>query len=132
MWSAVRKVLVCLLVWVLFAALALLVGDANYRATAIGSVPLLTSFARLGVKKPDSLTPMEFALASAHQLEPYADAATQTDFLQVTLGYLRAAYGNGAATDDDLARAKRYYRTFYKRVARQVGKLRWLWKFWHL
>lgn len=93
---------------------------------------LLSRFKRLGIKKPESLTPMEFALASASQLEPYADAKTQTDFLQVTLAYMRAGYGEEASTQEDLERVKQYYRTFYKRVAKQVGKVKWIWKFWRI
>ncbi|MGI6031920.1 MAG: DUF4129 domain-containing protein [Coriobacteriales bacterium] len=93
---------------------------------------LLTRFKRLGIRKPESLTPMEFALASANQLEPYVDLTTKTDFLQVTLAYMRAGYGDERATKEDLKRVKSYYRTFYKNVSKQVGKVKWLWKFWRI
>ncbi len=92
---------------------------------------LMGRFARLGVRRPDNLTPLEFSLAYAPRLEPFADVKTATDFFQATLIYTRAAYGGGA-TADDLARMHGFYRSFYRAVPHEVGRLRWLWKFWRI
>ncbi len=92
---------------------------------------LMGRFRRLGIRRPDNLTPLEFSLAYAPRLEPFADAKTQTDFFQATLLYTRAAYGSGA-TADDLSRMRGFYRSFYKAVPREVGRLKWLWKFWRV
>ncbi len=92
---------------------------------------LVGRFARLGIRRPENLTPLEFSLACAPRLEPFADVQTKTDFFQATLAYTRAAYGPGAAADD-LARMRGFYRSFYRSVPHELGRLRWLWKFWRI
>ena len=51
--------------------------------------------------------------------------------VQATLAYTRTAYGGGA-TADDLARMRAFYRSFYRGVPHELGRLRWLWKFWRI
>ena len=92
---------------------------------------LMKRFSRLGIRKAKQLTPLEFSLANAPSLEPYVSVKTHTDFFQVTLAYTRAAYGCGA-TAYDLERVKSFYHSFYSVVPHEVGRVKWLWKFWHI
>ena len=92
---------------------------------------LVKRFSRLGIQRAKQLTPLEFSLASAPRLEPFVNTKTCTDFFQVTLSYTRSVYGCGA-TPEDLERVRSFYRSFYKAVPHEVGKVKWLWKFWRI
>lgn len=93
---------------------------------------LLGRFARLGVRKEASLTPMEFALGSQRAMQPYAQGTGGVDFVHVTDVYQRACYGGQEVSLEERDEVVRYYRAFFKNACRHVGKLRWAWKFWRI
>ncbi len=90
-------------------------------------------FEKLGIERPESQTPMEFAIASNLRLAPYARNASNTNFLDLTLAYQRAVYGEGDVGEEQYARAVDYYRAFFKNAHRQTGTAKWiLWRFWRI
>ena len=85
---------------------------------------------RLGFVKPDTFTPLEFAMASRGAMAPFTRNTGGVDYLQLTLIYQRACYAPETLTDGDEADIVRYYRAFFDNARRFVGTRRWLWKFW--
>lgn len=88
-------------------------------------------FGRLGIRRPDTLTPLEFALASRQQLAPFARGTGGVDCLALTLIYQRACYGTGAS-EEDYAAVERFYRAFFANARAYVGGVRWLYWFWRM
>lgn len=88
-------------------------------------------FSRLGVTRPDTLTPLEFALAERTRLAPFARGTGGVDYLALTLICQRACYGTGAS-DEDYAAVERFYRAFFKNARAFVGPRRWLITFWRM
>lgn len=93
---------------------------------------LLGRFKRLGLAKPDQMTPLEYAYEYRRRMVPFTRGTGKVDLVHVTLAYQRAAYGSGEVSEDDLAAVKRYYRAFFGNAHRYVGNLKWLWKFWRI
>ncbi len=90
-------------------------------------------FKRLKVERPETLTPMEFALGSQRRLVQFAqDTGSGVDFVRVTDIYLRSCFGGQTPTDQELSDVKAYYRAFFKNARRYVGNVRWIWKFWRI
>lgn len=89
-------------------------------------------FAKLGISKPASATPLEFAVARRQDMVPFTRGAGKIDFVRVTLLAQRAAYGTGDVTEAEYAQVERYYRVFFANARREVGTLRWLWLFWKI
>lgn len=87
---------------------------------------------RLGFVKPDTFTPLEFALASRGAMAPFTRNTGGVDYLQLTLIYQRACYAPETLTDADEADMVRYYRAFFDNARRFVGNRRWLLKFWRI
>lgn len=87
---------------------------------------------RVGYARPETLTPMEYAMASRATLAPYSQGC-DVDFLALTLLYQRAAYDEGRVTEEDYAAAERYYWAFYKNARKQCSWYKWaFWRFWRL
>ncbi|MGN0077422.1 MAG: hypothetical protein ACI36V_01400 [Coriobacteriales bacterium] len=93
---------------------------------------LLERFHRLGISKPDNSTPLEFAMATRAQLEPFARGTGGVDFLAVTLAYQRACFGSADEPDEDCRLVEAYYRAFFKNARDYVGGAKWLLKFWRM
>ena len=94
---------------------------------------LCSRFKRLKVERPETLTPMEFALGSQRRLVQFAqDTGAGVDFVRVTDIYQRSCFGGQQPTDQELADVKTYYRAFFKNARRYVGNIRWIWKFWRV
>lgn len=89
-------------------------------------------FAKLGIRRPETLTLMEFALARRAQMAPFARGADGVDFLALTLIYQRACYDKGRITEDDWQAVCRFYRAFFGNARRYVGRRRWLRDFWRM
>jgi hypothetical protein len=92
----------------------------------------LNRFAALGIKRGKTLTPLEFAIASAGRLAPYKRNKSRIDFLEITLLYQRAAYGIGDLTDEDCKRVEDFYWGFFENAREQLGKFKWAFAFWRL
>lgn len=93
---------------------------------------LLTRLDRLGLGKPETSTPLEFAFDSRRNLVPFTRRTGQVDFVKVTLVYQRAVYAGGDVSEEDYDCVRRYYRAFFNNAHRHVGTPRWLWKFWRI
>ena len=93
---------------------------------------LVERFRRVGFKRPETFTPLEFAMANRAGMLPYSEGL-EADFLDVTLAYQRACYDEGRATEEDCRLVEDYYWAFYRNAPKQCGKLKWaLWRFWRL
>lgn len=93
---------------------------------------LLSRFKKLGLGKPETSTPLEFAYDSRRNLVPFTRGTGQVDFVKVTLIFQRAAYGSGSVTEEDCECVRRYYRAFFANAHQYVGTPRWLFKFWRV
>lgn len=89
-------------------------------------------FARLGYGKPETMTPLEYAFASAANLTQFSQDTVGIDFVDVTLAYQRACLDEGRATEEDWRNMKSYYASFFRNARLQVGGLRWLKYFWRI
>ncbi len=88
--------------------------------------------ARLKVERPETLTPMEFALGSQRRLAQFAEGTGGVDFVRVTDIYQRTCFGGYEPTEQELSDVKAYYRAFFANARRYLGNVRWLWKFWRI
>ncbi len=93
---------------------------------------LCARFARLKIERPDTLTPMEFALGSQRRLAQFSEGTGGVDFVRVTDIYQRTCFGGHTPTEQELSDVKTYYRAFFANARRYVGNVRWLWKFWRI
>lgn len=93
---------------------------------------LTNRFARLGIKRPETLTLMEFAMATRSTMAPFARGTGDVDFLALTLIYQRACYDEGRITEDDWKACERFYRAFFANAHAHVGHLRWIRDFWRM
>ncbi len=89
-------------------------------------------FAKLGIKRPETLTLMEFAMARRAQMAPFARGTEGVDFLALTLIYQRACYDKGRVSEQDWLAVERFYRAFFKNARAYVGRRRWLRDFWRM
>ena len=89
-------------------------------------------FAKLGIKRPETLTLMEFAMSHRAQMAPFTRGTGGVDFLALTLIYQRACYDKGRVTEDDWRAVERFYRAFFKNARAYVGRRRWLRDFWRI
>ena len=90
-------------------------------------------FARLKIDKPATMTPLEFALASEHELAPFMRNRSEADFLGITLIYQRAAYGAGNVSERDYRYLTDYYDAFFRNAHERMGHLKWVLRgFWRI
>lgn len=89
-------------------------------------------FAKLGIKRPETLTLMEFAMARRVQMAPFSRGTDGVDFLALTLIYQRACYDKGRLSEDDWQAICRFYRAFFGNARAFVGRRRWLRDFWRM
>ena len=87
---------------------------------------------RLGIEKPDTLTPMEYALASRNVMLPFNRGTGGVDYLQLTLIYQRAVYAGANVSEDDYKKFESFYNAFFANAKRVSGKIKWLWRFWRI
>lgn len=93
---------------------------------------ILSRYARLGLRKPEQSTPLEYAYDFRRKMVPFTRNTGKVDLVRITLIYQRAAYGSGDLKPGDLDTVKRYYRAFFNNAHRYVGTVKWLWKFWRI
>ena len=93
---------------------------------------LIGRFAKLGIKRPETLTLMEFAMSCRAQMASFSRGAGGVDFLALTLIYQRACYDKGRVTEQDWLAVERFYRAFFKNARVFVGWRRWLREFWRI
>ncbi len=93
---------------------------------------LCERFGRMKIERPDTLTPMEFALGSQRRLAQFSEGTAGVDFVRVTDIYQRSNFGAEQLSDEELADVKAYYRAFFANARRYLGNVRWLWKFWRI
>ena len=87
---------------------------------------------RLGITRPDTLTPMEYALASRNEMLPFSQGCAGITYLQLTLIYQRAIYAGGNVSEEDYKKFEKFYNAFFDNARRESGKLKWLWRFWRI
>ena len=93
----------------------------------------MRSFKRLKIERPQTATPIEFALSSSSELASFARNDAQADLLGVTLIYQRAVYGAGNVSEDDYAYVRSYYESFHKNAHARMGHPRWVLRgFWRI
>lgn len=93
---------------------------------------LLSRLKRLGLGKPETSTPLEFAYDSRRNLVPFTRGTQQVDFVRVTIIYQRAAYGSMEITQEEYETVRRYYRAFFGNAHRYLGTPKWLIQFWRI
>ena len=94
---------------------------------------VLRGFRRMGIDRPASLTPLEYAHEYERVLRPFACEQENIDFTDVTCAYVHAAYSAEEASEAELACVVAYYRLFFGHARLHVGRLRWaLWYFWRV
>ncbi len=87
----------------------------------------------LRAKKPDYLTPREYASASARTLASFTEGSGGVSFQDVTYIYERACVGGMPITNEDYDKVEKYYKSFFKNARSRVGWFRWLFfKFWRI
>lgn len=89
--------------------------------------------ALLRAKKPDYLTPREYASASARTLAAFTEGAGGVSFEDVTYIYERACVGCMPIEQSDYEKVEKYYNAFFKNARTRVGWFRWIFfKFWRI
>ncbi|MDO4183087.1 MAG: DUF4129 domain-containing protein [Coriobacteriia bacterium] len=89
-------------------------------------------FAKMGLRRPENMTLLEYALASRQNMAPFAQGTRGVDFLALTLAYQRACYAAGSATEADGTLFESFYQAFYKNARTYVGKRKWLFLYWRM
>ena len=94
---------------------------------------LVERFRRIRIRKPEHLTPVEFARGASKVMRPYTRGTNGVDFAQITELYEKAVFGGYAPTDDEVERVRGYYRAFYKNAFKATMWPKWVfWRFWRL
>ncbi len=94
---------------------------------------LLGRLKRLGIRKADHLTPLEFAVGYSKAMMPFTRDTGGVDFVEVSLVYQDAVFGGIQPDDERLDRVRAYYRAFFKNARIYVGWPKWIiWKFWRI
>lgn len=90
-------------------------------------------FARMKIRKPDALTPLEFALGFEEALEPFEKGTGGVTFTQVTGLYMDATWGGLDVSQEDFDQVIAYYGQFFRNAREYVGWPKWiLGKFWRI
>ena len=83
-------------------------------------------FRRVGYKKPENYTLVQYAQMMEHQLEPYTtDGVT---FAELTRIYSRVYYGGAEVTDEEWRRYEIFYDSFHRNLRRDIGTPKYLLK----
>lgn len=94
---------------------------------------LMGRFGRLKIRKPEHLTPLEFALSFQQPMAPFTRDTGGVDFVEITGLYVDVCYGGCKVDPADCERVEAYYRAFFKNARQHVGWPKWLlWKFWRI
>lgn len=78
---------------------------------------------KAGLKRPESLTLLEYAAASRERLERFS--VYDTDFLRLTQIYLKMIYGYQQISDEERDLFHDFYKEFYKNLRAEMGTLRY-------
>lgn len=89
-------------------------------------------FRRMSIKGKPQATPVEFAHASVTATAAFNEEAGGVDFAQLADVYTRACYSSAEPSDDDYQRFLDYYKPFFKNARKQMGWVKWMWKFWRI
>lgn len=90
----------------------------------------IKKFRHIGWKKRSSETPLEFAGRSGGALERYLSGSCGID--RLTDAFMGTRYGGGVPTDAVCAECREVYGIFLKNCKKQMGKVRYLLKFYVL
>ncbi len=90
-------------------------------------------FARMKIRKPEALTPLEFALGFEEALEPFEKGTGGVTFAQITGLYMDATWGGLEVSQEDFDQVVAYYEQFFRNAREYVGWPKWiLGKFWRI
>jgi hypothetical protein len=78
---------------------------------------------KAGLKRPESLTLLEYAAASQERLERFS--VYDADFLRLTQTYLKMIYGYQQISDEERELFHDFYKEFYKNLRAEMGTLRY-------
>ena len=81
----------------------------------------LSRFKKLGIEKPEALTPVEFANLFRSRLAPYVGAQEAGTFDHLTALLVEQEYAGGEPDAEDLEYMHALYRDFYKRCRKELG-----------
>jgi hypothetical protein len=107
---------------------------------------LIKRFRRLKIRKPDHMTPLEFATSFSTTMRSFTRGTStagvkskstailpEVDFVDVSEIYQDVAFGGLEPTPEDLDVVKRYYLAFFKNARIYVKWPKWLlYKFWRI
>ena len=93
----------------------------------------MSSFEKMKIGKPETATPIEFALSSAGELAGFMRNNSGADLLGITLIYQRAVYGAGNVSETEYYYVRDYYLSFFKNAHLRMGHPRWVLNgFWRI
>lgn len=83
---------------------------------------------KLGIVRPLSLTPLEYAVSAQSELAAFARNTDGIDWLAVTIIYQRACFDIGRTDDSDWDAVRRFYIEFPKNSRGVAGSRRFKWR----
>lgn len=91
----------------------------------------LEGFAKLKVPGPRGQTPLEYAASITPFIEEFSQVGG-ADFTSLTHAYAAVAYGNAEPTDAQIEGVRMFLEGFYEGCRRQLGKFKYVLKFFFL
>lgn len=91
---------------------------------------ILRKFTIFKYKKPLELTPREFAVNVEQSLYKFDEG--ESSFSNLTEIYMRVAYGYQPVSEEEWQLCKGYYERFHKNVQKEIGRLKYLLRFYRL
>ena len=85
----------------------------------------LTRFEKLGIGKPEALSPVEYANMYRSRLNPYVGAQAAGTFDHMTALFVLSKYAGITPDDEDMACMRWMYWEFYARCRKQLGLVRY-------
>ena len=85
----------------------------------------LGRFAKLGLGKPETLSPVEYANLYRAKLYPYVGAQEPASFDHLTALFVMQEFGAEAVDQEDIRAIHHLYRQFYRNCRRQLGLLKY-------
>ncbi|MDO4502820.1 MAG: DUF4129 domain-containing protein [Coriobacteriia bacterium] len=89
----------------------------------------LSRFAKLGMAKPEGVSPVEYANINRERIEPFAGAQDECSFDHLTALFVRSAYANQPPTAQELECLYWLYGDFYRRARKKLGLFKYLFKY---
>lgn len=99
-------------------------GDNNDSADAL-YLFFLSRFQKFRVPQPGTLTLSEYGKAYSDTFTEFESMAEGPTFASLSDIYSANVYGKKDLTDEQISAFKEYYRSFYKRAARYIGRIKY-------